>query len=286
MKLEFEDIRKLTITALFSDDVLFEQLVLKGGNAISLVHGISPRDSLDVDFSLETDFGNLEDVLARMERALASRFNVVGFIPFDVKLVSKPSEQRENQQPWWGGYQLEFKLIEETRHRSFGSDRERLRREAFVVGPNQQRIFRVDFSKYEYTKGKVRAEVDNYTIYVYSPAMIAIEKLRALCQQMEDYAPTGKTKCPRARDFFDIFIVVTKTGLRLGSPENLDLIKRIFAAKEVPISLLGKLAQQRDYHRNDWPNVRATVAEPLEEFDFYFDFVLQETEPLHSLWMK
>jgi len=286
MKLEFEDIRKLTITALFSDDVLFEQLVLKGGNAISLVHGISPRDSLDVDFSLETDFGNLEDVLARMERALASRFNVVGFIPFDVKLVSKPSEQRENQQPWWGGYQLEFKLIEETRHRSFGSDKERLRREASVVGPDQQRIFRVDFSKYEYTTGKVRAEVDNYTIYVYTSAMIAIEKLRALCQQMEDYAPTGKTKCPRARDFFDIFIVVTKTGLRLGSPENLDLIKRIFAAKEVPISLLGKLAQQRDYHRNDWPNVRATVAEPLEEFDFYFDFVLQETEPLHSLWMK
>jgi len=286
MKLEFEDIRKLTITALFSDDVLFEQLVLKGGNAISLVHGISPRDSLDVDFSLETDFGNLEDVLARMERALASRFNVVGFIPFDVKLVSKPSEQRENQQPWWGGYQLEFKLIEETRHRSFGSDRERLRREAFVVGPNQQRIFRVDFSKYEYTKGKVRAEVDNYTIYVYSPAMIAIEKLRALCQQMEDYAPTGKTKCPRARDFFDIFIIVTKTGLRLGSSENLDLIKMIFAAKEVPISLLGKLAQQRAYHRNDWPNVRATVAETLREFDFYFDFVLQEPEPLHSLWIK
>jgi hypothetical protein len=28
------------------------------------------------------------------------------------------------------------------------------------------------------------------------------------------------------------------------------------------------------------------VAEPLEEFDFYFEFVLQEIEPLHSLWMK
>ena len=286
MKLEWTEIRKLTITALFSDDLLFEQLVLKGGNAMSLVHGISPRDSLDVDFSLETDFGNLEDVLARMERALASRFSVVGLIPFDVKLVSKPSEKRENQQSWWGGYQLEFKLIEETRHRSFASDRGRLRREAFVVGPNQQRIFRVDFTKYEYTAGKVRAEVDNYAIYVYTSAMIAIEKLRALCQQMEDYAPTGKTKCPRARDFFDIFIIVTNTGLQLGSSENLDLIKGIFAAKEVPISLLGKLAEQRGFHRNDWPNVRATVVEPLDEFDFYFDFVLREIEPLHSLWIK
>ena len=286
MKLELTEIRKLTITALCSDDVLFEQLVLKGGNAISLVYGISPRDSLDVDFSLETDFENLEDILARMEHALTSRFNVVGFIPFDVKLAPKPAELRENQQPWWGGYQLEFKLIEETRHRSLGSDRERLRREAFVVGPNQQRIFRVDFSKYEYTTGKVQAEVDNYTIYVYTSAMIANEKLRALCQQMEDYAPTGKTKCPRARDFFDIFIIVTNTGLRLGSSENLNLIKMIFAAKQVPISLLGKLAGQRDFHRNDWPNVRTTVAETLKEFDFYFAFVLQEIKPLHSLWMK
>jgi hypothetical protein len=286
MKLELTEIRKLTITALCSDDVLFEQLVLKGGNAISLVHRISPRDSLDVDFSLEKDFENLEDILARMERALASRFNAVELIPFDVKLVSKPSEKRENQRPWWGGYQLEFKLIEETLHRSFGSDRGRLRREAFLVGPNQQRIFRVDFSKYEYTTGKVRAEIDNYAIYVYTSAMIAIEKLRALCQQMEDYAPTGKTKCPRARDFFDIFIIITKTGLRLGASENLDLIRSIFDAKQVPISLLGKLAGQRDFHRIDWPNVRATVAEPLEEFDFYFEFVLQEIEPLHSLWMK
>jgi hypothetical protein len=286
MKLELTEIRKLTITALFSDDVLFEQLVLKGGNALSLVHGISPRDSLDLDFSLETDFENLGDILARMEHALASRFRVVGLIPFDAKLAPKPLEQRENQQPRWGGYQLEFKLIEETRHQSLRADSDRLRREAFVVRPNQRRVFRVDFSKYEYTTGKVRAEIDDYTIYVYPPAMLAIEKLRALCQQMEDYAPTGRNRHPRARDFFDIFIIISKTGLRLGSSENLDLMKMIFAAKKVPISLLGKLAEQRDYHRVDWPNVRATVAEPLEEFDFYFDFVLREIEPLHSLWIK
>jgi len=50
--MNFEKIRRLTITALFSDDVLFEQLVLKGGNAMSLVLGISQRASLDLDFSL------------------------------------------------------------------------------------------------------------------------------------------------------------------------------------------------------------------------------------------
>jgi len=48
-------------------------------------------------------------------------------------------------------------------------------------------------------------------------------------------------------------------------------VKAIFAAKEVSLSLLGKIADQRNYHRDDWPSVQSTVAEPLEEFDYYFD---------------
>lgn len=284
--MNFDEIRRLTTTALFSDDLLFEQIVLKGGNAMSLVYHISPRVSLDLDFSMEADFEDIEEVQARMEHVLADRFNSVGLIPFDVKLMPKPSVQRANLPPWWGGYELRFKLADEKRHRSLGLDRDRLRREAFVLGPNQQKVFTVDFSKREYTLGKVRAELDDYTIYVYPPAMIALEKVRAICQQMDDYAPTGTTKRPRARDFFDIFIVITKTGLRFDTRESRDLLKLIFAAKEVPISLLAKIPDQRNYHRGDWPNVRVTVAGPLEPFDFYFDFVVREIEPLHSLWMK
>jgi hypothetical protein len=114
-----------------------------------------------------------------------------------------------------------------------------MRREAFVLGPNQQKVFTVDFSKFEYTLGKVTAELDHFTIYVYPPAMIAVEKLRALCQQMDQYEPTGRTKRPRARDFFDIYTIVTKTGFRFESPESRNLLEAIFAAKEVPIALLS-----------------------------------------------
>jgi hypothetical protein len=85
--MNFEDVRRHTITALFSDDVLFEQLVLKGGNAMSLVHGISLRTSLDLDFSMEKDFDGLPDIQTRMERALAGRFAPFKFVPFDVKLL-------------------------------------------------------------------------------------------------------------------------------------------------------------------------------------------------------
>jgi hypothetical protein len=283
-RMTFEEIRKLTITALFSDDFLFNQLVLKGGNAMNLVLRISPRVSLDLDFSIESDFEDLESISARMETALQARFSTVGFSAFDVKLTPKPSTP--SALSWWGGYELNFKLTDENRRSRFGSDRDRLRREAHVVGPNQQKVFTVDFSKCEYTAGKVQAEVDHYTIYVYPPSMIATEKLRAICQQMEDYAPTGRTNYPRARDFYDIFKIVSGTGFCFDAPESRDLLTAIFAAKEVPLSLIAKVPGQREFHRVDWPSVRTTVAEPLEEFDYYFDFVLREIEPLHPFGMK
>jgi hypothetical protein len=52
-----------------------------------------------------------------------------------------------------------------------------------VVGPGQQRRFTIDLSKFEYTQGKLSKEIDHFQIFVYAPEMIAIEKLRAICQQ-------------------------------------------------------------------------------------------------------
>ena len=125
--------------------------------------------------------------MASLERALTSRFAYVGFVPFDVKLFPKPSTENEDLGPRWGGYQLEFKLIDEKRHRSFGSEIPRLRREE----------------------------------------------------------PVGVT---------------------------------------FSISIPSK--DEREFHRADWPAVRGAVAEQPQEFDFYFDFVLRELEPLHTLWVE
>ena len=284
--MNFEDIRRLTITALFSDDVLFERIVLKGGNAMRLVHGISARTSLDLDFSLEKDFEDLGDIQVRIERALSGRFAPSGLVPFDVKLQPKPSVSDETRFSWWGGYELNFKLVDEDRFQRLSGNLEQLRREATVVGPKQLKTFTVDLSKCEYTDGKTKAELDSYTIFVYSPTMIALEKVRAICQQMEDYTPMGRTRRPRARDFYDIHSVATKTDFSFEAPGAAELLMEIFAAKKVPLSLLGKISEQREFHRTDWPSVTTTTTGELQEFDFYFDFLLQAIEPLHSLWMK
>ena len=115
--------------------------------------------------------------------------------------------------------------------------------------------------------------------------MIAIEKLRAVCQQMPEYPHRGQ-RAARARDFFDIYRVVTEFRIDLAGEDNLELARRIFAAKEVPLRLLDKIGGQREFHRPDWDAVKASVTGRLEEFDFYFDFVLTAATRLKTLWVE
>jgi len=273
--MEYAEVRRLTIIGLFSDDTLFEQLVLKGGNAISLVYQMGGRASLNLDFSLAQDFEDLQDTERRIVTSLERKFGEHGLSLFDAKFGPRPNVGKSDI-PWWGGYQFEFKLIEKQKHARFASDPDSVRRNALVSGPKQERRFTVDFSKFEYCAGKVERELDDYTIYVYSPEMIVIEKLRAICQQMPEYSLNG-TKRARARDFYDIHVLITASKVDLAAAESIALLRGIFAAKEVPVRLLGDIAGQYEYHRLDWPGVKdAVAAGELREFDFYFDFVLAQ----------
>jgi hypothetical protein len=281
---DYREIRRIAITAIFSDDVLFERVVLKGGNALSLALGMSNRTSLDLDFSIENDFEDLNDIRNRVQRALENRFLAAGFVVFDFKFGTKPSISPEGQNPRWGGYIAAFKVMEKVKYNELEGDLAALRRDSFVVGPGQQRVFNIDLSKYEYVTGKLEVELDNYAIYVYSPTMIAIEKLRAICQQMPEYT---LQRCPsaRARDFYDIHLIVSLTSMDLNSPENLDLARHIFAAKEVPLILLGKIKNQKEFHRPDWDSVKiSSNNDELAEFDYYFDFVVEQVNSMKTLW--
>lgn len=281
-----EQIRVLTILALFSDDQLFDRIVLKGGNAMSIVHRISQRVSQDLDFSLSEEFEDLPAVCARMQRELERSFQSIGHAVFDVKLTPKPARPGVDAQSWWGGYALEFKLMPVAKHTLLVRTPERLRREASVVGLNQQKIFKVDFSKYEYTDPKEKAELDQQTIYVYPPGLIAVEKLRAICQQMDAYAPTAVTHRPRARDFYDIHAIVVNTGFCFDSAEARALLPHVFDAKQVPLALIGRISETRAFHANDWASVRVTHGSEIESFDFYFDFVLDAVAGLADFWEK
>ncbi len=47
MAIDLDEVRRLILIALFSDDELMEALVFKGGNALALIHKVGSRASLD-----------------------------------------------------------------------------------------------------------------------------------------------------------------------------------------------------------------------------------------------
>lgn len=183
---------------------------------------------------------------------------------------------------------MEFKIIESIRYKTLANKLDALRRNSVVIGPKQKRKFRIEISKFEYCIPKRRSELEGYTIYVYTPEMIVIEKIRAICQQMPEYAEivTQPSLSPGARDFFDIHALLEHFKIDLTTPQNIDLLKNIFAAKKVPLEFIGKIYKYREYHRPDFIAVKDTVKTSIElrDFDFYFDYVIQKCEALQSLW--
>ena len=284
-KIDLTEIRRTAITALFSDELLTESLVLKGGNALNLVYGITSRSSIDLDFGMRQDFPDFEDAKSRLFLALHNRFDAIGYTVFDEVFEKCPQLKGSDEKPWWGGYLISFKLIDRQKYQSLKNDNKKLRDHSLALGSGGRRQFKIDLSKYEYTEGKVEHEMNSFTIYVYTPEMIAIEKIRAICQQMNEYPHTGNKK-PRARDFYDIYQVVTTRGIDLQTKENQTLLQHVFEAKQVPLLLLANMPLQREFHRTDWPSVIAATDGELRDFDFFFDFVWHEVEQLKTLWME
>jgi hypothetical protein len=122
------------------------------------------------------DFTDLDDAQRRIFRALRDRFDAAGFVVFDETFEPKPSRQRPGQDPRWGGYLIEFKIISRGEYQKLRKDVEALRRGALVVSPGNKRRFKVDISKFEFCSEKEEHELDSFTVYAYSLEMMAIEK--------------------------------------------------------------------------------------------------------------
>lgn len=277
------EIRKLAILALFSDNLLASLLVLKGGNALSLVYRVGARSSLDIDVSLGDDFEDEAEARDRIFHVLTEKFDSAGHTVFDLRFERRPHENAGVLAANWGGYEVKFKVISTALFRSLANDPARASSRADEVGPGHQRSFYIQISKGEYCSAKQDVEFEDHSICVYTPSMIAIEKLRAICQQMPEYK-FRKTTTARGRDFYDIHAIVTQLGIDLAIPENLYLIRLVFAAKDVPLLLIRRLGEHREFHRQEWPAVQDAVTGLVESFDFYFNFVVNETKKLEALW--
>lgn len=262
---------------MFSDDDMMDVLVLKGGNALDLIYRISSRASVDVDLSMADDLpGGAEAFRQKAENALTLTYEEAGYTAFDFKLVEKPKAVSDDLKDFWGGYKLTFKLLtNEDAKRLTDIDRRRL--EAINLG--QGPTFEIEISRFEFVEPKVQHTLQGIVVFAYSPEMILAEKLRALCQQTPEYCQIvhrGYGGTSRAKDFIDIHLLATECKVDITTEANRQLLARIFQAKKVPLELLRKIVEARDFHAASYPAVRDTIKPGfrLQPFDFYFDFVL------------
>lgn len=287
-----ERIKRLTIIALFSDDEFVERFVLKGGNALTFAYGLNMRVSADLDLSMASAFdkSELDDVRDRVARRLEQTFKPEGWVSFDVNFAEKPKELSEDLAAFWGGYSLDFKLIDIARHAQCHGNLQEMRKYAQLTGPGQRKRFQVDISCHEKCEHKVEINLDGFTVYVYSPVLLVCEKLRAICQQMPEYDRVVKRyrehRTARPRDFLDLHILLNHFDqIDLTSIENRKLLVDVFAAKRVPLSYLESVRDSYGQHVTAWQSVKDTIRPgfALKEFRYYFDFVVELVEQLHPL---
>lgn len=168
------------------------------------------------------------------------------------------------------------------------NDIDSLRRQASIVTENSnKRTFEIDISKYEYIDSSQLIELDDYTIRVYTPLMIVFEKLRAICQQTEEYKKKMLcTTSSRARDFYDIYMVSEELipQSELINLKSIEILKAMFEVKDVPLSLLLQIKNEDVYnlHSLTYNTLKASVPGNvnLEEFSFYYNYVLNLIEKL------
>src|SRR5215831_6398833 len=139
--MDLEQVKRLTLVALFDKtDRLREELVLKGGNLLDIVFAVSTRSSIDLDFSIA---GNIpaEEIRYECEGALKSVFGVHKYQVIDLRIHEKPDPTSDDLKDFWGGYELEFKLVSDTIFSKYQNNVSELRKHALPLGPTGSPTF-------------------------------------------------------------------------------------------------------------------------------------------------
>lgn len=279
----FAWLRRQFIIALAADDELYEQLALKGGNAITLLHRIGNRTSLDIDYSLrrEVDPSELE---RRLIRSLEERLLAKGYTVFDARFFERPKDPSD---PRFSGYRLEFKLQATERWKALAGDLGQARRTALTVLPEDAQsgqTFLIEISRFEVVPTVVELPIDEgFTCRVYTVELIAAEKLRAICQQMPEYRKRGHVT-RRPRDFYDLHALITEASINIASESFLKLVEVVFEAKDVPLDLLQRIPSAAAFHGEAWPEVvNMLPAGRPRDFSFYERFVSSELQRVYQV---
>lgn len=278
--MKIEDVITEVIVAIYRSPTLAKLLILKGGSAMRLFDDQAARLSIDADFSIKDMLAENDPVFREMEQTFDAAFSQRGFDLIDFHAKKKPKKRGEGFPEWWGGWACDFKLVDK-KHRD--KTEETRRRNALVPEDSNSSKIKIDLSEHEYCGKRRTKTIDGSKVQAYSPEMIVLEKLRAICQQHLEYPYRQQSK-NRARDFYDIHCLTVDPSDEFIRRCQRHL-KAVFAAKEVPLWILGALWDDDafvDEFRRGFDQVKATVRGRLDEFDVYLEnarFLIQDICP-------
>ena len=255
------------------------------GDQAKRLENLDEIEQGDIGLLLNFNKEELIDIQNRITKVLTGTFKENGYAIFDLKFYEKPEVIDESVKHFWGGYAVEFKIIESDKFRQFEKEDD-LRRNAIVVGEKNSTKYLIEISKYEFVDKKADFDIEGYTVYAYTPEMIVCEKIRALCQQVPGYKEIVKSITPksRSRDFFDIFTLVNHFNLDITSDENIELLRNVMKAKNVPLAYLSEITVTRKLHEMSYPGLRDTLTAgvKIESFDNYFEYVARLCDEVHT----
>ncbi len=264
-----DEVIRESVVALFSNSILEKTLVLKGGAALHLAEKIDSRLSSDMDFSIAEAIENPDTYFKEVTDVLQNQFGALDYDVIDSRHERKPKVRMEGLPLFWGGWVYTFKLSAKKTRRD--SPEARQRSALMPEGSNTTKI-EIEISEYEYCGDVEIVRIDGTKVHVYSNILLVLEKLRAICQQHPSY-PYG-TKKNRARDYYDIFCLVKKYRSSENFYKALKAhIAAVFDAKKVPLDLLDRIfdADFVALQAANFPSVKDTVKESIEEFPFYLE---------------
>jgi hypothetical protein len=292
-KIDLGDVRQRIIKAIYRTNVGERTFFLKGGSALDLVHQIGlGRSSLDIDMSM-TDTLSEDDEISFKKDFLVKLNEIMDEIDLDafsLTLEHKPDKisiERNSDIPqFWRGYLLKIKF--RIKSKFLDNVKKGMARPekgvTVIYDESGCNNFTIDLSACEYLPEDEIEYIDlgGVFINIYSLKLIAMEKIRAIAQQLECYVPNKKRRRPRPKDFFDITCIYNQLGEDMINKKTYEILSGCMKAKDVPMNFLDLVMSEenKNYHE------QAFVSELLETipkdnrnsieikgFQYYFETV-------------
>jgi hypothetical protein len=118
------------------------------------------------------------------------------------------------------------------------------------------------------------------------------EFIRKICPEAHDIKARDAGGCAQLMKKFPSLLRSLEHVTQQGGPIDKALVIRDADCRDVAaieakmLILLARINETREFHRPDWDAVQATVAGGVLEFDFYFDYVIDQVSRLETLWVE